>query len=92
MKGIASGLLYLHEGFEQVVIHRDIKASNVLLDCDLNGRLGDFGLATLCNHGENPGTTRVVGTLGYLAPEMHRTGRATTSSDVFAFGALITYA
>ncbi|KAK1365430.1 Clade XI lectin receptor kinase [Heracleum sosnowskyi] len=89
IKGVASGLLYLHEGFEQVVIHRDIKASNVLLDCDLNGRLGDFGLAKLHDHGENPGTTRVVGTLGYLAPEVPRTGRATASSDVFAFGALL---
>lgn len=89
IKGVASGLLYLHEGFEQVVIHRDIKASNVLLDCDFNGRLGDFGLAKLHDHGENPGTTRVVGTLGYLAPELPRTGRATTRSDVFAFGALL---
>ncbi|KAL5057916.1 hypothetical protein RYX36_029520 [Vicia faba] len=89
IKGVASGLLYLHEGYEQVVIHRDVKASNVLLDFELNGRLGDFGLARLYEHGANPGTTRVVGTLGYLAPELPRTGRATTSSDVFAFGALL---
>jgi serine/threonine protein kinase len=47
IKGIASGLLYLHESWEQVVIHRDIKSSNVLLDSDMNGRLGDFGLARL---------------------------------------------
>ncbi|XP_004492169.1 L-type lectin-domain containing receptor kinase S.4 [Cicer arietinum] len=89
IKGVASGLLYLHEGYEQVVIHRDVKASNVLLDFELNGRLGDFGLARLYEHGANPGTTRVVGTLGYLAPELPRTGRATTGSDVFAFGALL---
>ena len=89
IKGVASGLLYLHEGYEQVVIHRDVKASNVLLDSELNGRLGDFGLARLCEHGSNPGTTRVVGTLGYLAPELPRTGKATTCSDVFAFGALL---
>lgn len=89
IKGVASALLYLHEGYEQVVIHRDVKASNVLLDCELNGRLGDFGLARLYEHGANPSTTRVVGTLGYLAPELPRTGRATTSSDVFAFGALL---
>ncbi|KAM3738004.1 hypothetical protein ACB098_09G099900 [Castanea mollissima] len=89
IKGVASGLLYLHEGYEQVVIHRDVKASNVLLDNELNGRLGDFGLARLCEHGSNPGTTRVVGTLGYLAPELPRTGKATTCSDVFAFGALL---
>ncbi|KAF3449104.1 hypothetical protein FNV43_RR09828 [Rhamnella rubrinervis] len=89
IKGVASGLLYLHEGYEQVVIHRDVKASNVLLDSELNGRLGDFGLARLHEHGSNLTTTRVVGTLGYLAPELPRTGQATTGSDVFAFGALL---
>ncbi|XP_073044458.1 L-type lectin-domain containing receptor kinase S.4-like [Primulina eburnea] len=89
IKGIASGLLYLHEGYEQVVIHRDVKASNVLLDSEMNARLGDFGLAKLFDHGSNPGTTRVVGTLGYLAPELSRTGRATASSDIFAYGTLL---
>ncbi|XAR71999.1 Non-specific serine/threonine protein kinase [Bertholletia excelsa] len=89
IKGVASGLLYLHEGWEQTVIHRDIKAGNVLLDGDMNARLGDFGLAKMYSHGSNPCTTRVVGTLGYLAPELTRTGKPTTSSDVFAFGALI---
>ncbi|MBA0750770.1 hypothetical protein Gogos_002158 [Gossypium gossypioides] len=89
IKGVASGLLYLHEGYEQIVIHRDVKASNVLLDDELNGRLGDFGLARLYEHGSNPGTTRVVGTLGYLAPELPKTGKATTCSDVYAFGALL---
>ncbi|KDP44923.1 hypothetical protein JCGZ_01423 [Jatropha curcas] len=89
IKGVASGLLYLHEGWEQTVIHRDIKAGNVLLDAELNGRLSDFGLAKLYDRGSNPSTTRVVGTLGYLAPELTRTGKPTTSSDVFAFGALL---
>ncbi|CAA2997656.1 L-type lectin-domain containing receptor kinase S.4-like isoform X1 [Olea europaea var. sylvestris] len=89
IKGVASGLLYLHEEWEQTVIHRDIKAGNVLLDSELNGRLGDFGLAKLYEHGTDPSTTKVVGTLGYLAPELTKTGKPTTSSDVFAFGALL---
>ncbi|KFK36661.1 hypothetical protein AALP_AA4G153600 [Arabis alpina] len=87
--GVASGLFYLHEEWEQVVIHRDVKASNVLLDGEHNGRLGDFGLARLYDHGSDPQTTHVVGTLGYLAPEHTRTGRATTATDVFAFGAFL---
>ncbi|KAK9146516.1 hypothetical protein Sjap_006419 [Stephania japonica] len=89
LKDIASALLYLHEDWDQVVIHRDVKASNVLLDEDMNGRLGDFGLARLYAHGDNPRTTQVVGTLGYLAPELARIGKATTSSDVFAYGTLL---
>lgn len=89
IKDVARGLLYLHEEWEQTVLHRDVKAGNVLLDSELNGRLGDFGLAKLCEHGTNSSTTKVVGTLGYLAPELTRTGKPTTSSDVFAFGALL---
>ncbi|MCO5549136.1 hypothetical protein L7F22_002602 [Adiantum nelumboides] len=89
VKGIAAGMLYLHEGWEQQILHRDIKASNVLLDADMNAKLGDFGLARLYEHGQNPHTTRVVGTLGYLAPEFARTGKATTSTDVYSFGVLL---
>ncbi|KAI9112334.1 hypothetical protein K1719_016857 [Acacia pycnantha] len=89
IKGVASGLCYLHEEWEQVVVHRDIKASNVLLDSELNGRLGDFGLARLYDHGSDPATTHVVGTMGYLAPESTRTRIATTKSDVFAFVAFM---
>ncbi|KDP22847.1 hypothetical protein JCGZ_00434 [Jatropha curcas] len=89
VKGIAAGLLYLHEEWEQIVIHRDIKSSNVLIDGEMNGRLGDFGLARLYDHGVNSHTTEVVGTVGYIAPELARTGKASTSSDVFAYGILL---
>ncbi|CAI9104323.1 OLC1v1002971C1 [Oldenlandia corymbosa var. corymbosa] len=89
IKGVASALFYLHEEWEQVVVHRDVKASNVLLDAELNGRLGDFGLARLYDHGSDPQTTHVVGTVGYLAPEHYLTGRATTNTDVYAFGAFL---
>ncbi|GJN24104.1 hypothetical protein PR202_gb11822 [Eleusine coracana subsp. coracana] len=86
VKCIASGLLYLHEEWEKVVVHRDIKASNILLDSEMNGLLGDFGLARLCERGSNLHTTHVVGTMGYLAPELLCTGKATPATDVFAFG------
>ncbi|GMI81764.1 P2-type purinergic receptor 2, L-type lectin receptor kinase I.5 [Hibiscus trionum] len=89
MRGVASALLYLHEDWEQVVLHRDIKASNVLLDSNLNGRLGDFGLARLYDRDGDPQTTRLVGTLGYMDPELTRTGKATKTTDVFAFGAFL---
>ncbi|THG13579.1 hypothetical protein TEA_007842 [Camellia sinensis var. sinensis] len=70
-------------------LDKDVKASNVLLDDQLNGRLGDFGLARLYDHGSRPQTTHVVGTIGYLAPELTKTGKATTSTDVFTFGAFL---
>lgn len=89
LKQVASGILYLHEGWESKVLHRDIKASNVLLDRDMNARLGDFGLARMHDHDKAAGTTRVVGTIGYLAPEIVKSGRASTQSDVFGYGVLI---
>ncbi|PIN11031.1 Serine/threonine protein kinase [Handroanthus impetiginosus] len=84
--GLASALLYLHEEWEQCVLHRDIKSSNVMLDSDFNVKMGDFGLARLMDHELGPQTTGVVGTLGYLAPEYVSTGRASKESDVYSFG------
>jgi interleukin-1 receptor-associated kinase 1 len=88
--GIASALAYLHEDWsEHRVVHRDVKASNVMLDKDFNACLGDFGLARLIEQSkEVADTTLVAGTVGYLAPELARIGKATTMSDVFSYGAL----
>ncbi|KAL1218432.1 L-type lectin-domain containing receptor kinase S.1 [Cardamine amara subsp. amara] len=86
---VAEGLNYLHHGWDQVVIHRDIKSSNILLDSEMRGRLGDFGLAKLYEHGGASNTTRVVGTLGYLAPELASASAPTEASDVYSFGVVV---
>lgn len=84
--GLATALLYLHEEWEQCVVHRDIKSSNVMLDSNFNVKLGDFGLARLMDHELASQSTRLVGTLGYMAPEYVTTGRASKESDVYSFG------
>ncbi|PRQ48396.1 putative protein kinase RLK-Pelle-L-LEC family [Rosa chinensis] len=87
--GLGSALLYLHEEWEQCVVHRDIKSSNIMLDSSFNVKLGDFGLARLMDHELGPQTTGVVGTLGYMAPEYFKTGRASKESDVYSCGVVI---
>ncbi|KAI7738485.1 hypothetical protein M8C21_024864, partial [Ambrosia artemisiifolia] len=84
--GLASVLLYLHEEWEQCVLHRDIKSSNVMLDSKFNVKLGDFGLAKLVDHEKGMHKTMLVGTFGYIAPECIATGISTKESDAFSFG------
>ncbi|KAM1416116.1 hypothetical protein ACFX2I_007693 [Malus domestica] len=86
VQGLASGLLYLHEEWEQCVLHRDIKSSNIMLDSNFNAKLGDFGLARLVDHGKQSQTTILGGTLGYMAPECLTTGKASKETDVYSFG------
>ncbi|KAL4615116.1 hypothetical protein ACB092_07G101500 [Castanea dentata] len=85
-QGLASVLRYLHEEWEQCVLHRDIKSSNILLDSNLNAKLGDFGLARLVDHVKGSQTTVLAGTMGYLAPECIISGRASKETDVYSFG------
>ncbi|XP_074330633.1 L-type lectin-domain containing receptor kinase IX.1-like [Apium graveolens] len=85
-RGLASALLYLHKEWEQCVLHRDVKSSNIMLDSDFNAKLGDFGLARLVDHGKEIETTLLAGTMGYMAPEYVMTGRASKETDVYSFG------
>jgi interleukin-1 receptor-associated kinase 1 len=89
LSGVAAALAYLHEECQQCVLHRDIKPSNVMLDEKFEPHLGDFGLARQIDHQKNDKTTMMAGTLGYMAPEMPYTGKATKETDVYSFGILV---
>ncbi|XP_048528048.1 L-type lectin-domain containing receptor kinase IV.2-like [Triticum urartu] len=88
IKGVAPGLHYVHHEYEPMVLHRDIKASNIMLDSSFQARLGDFGLACTVSIDRNS-VTGVGGTWGYIAPEYPVSRKATRQTDIYALGVLI---
>ncbi|GMN43521.1 hypothetical protein TIFTF001_012725 [Ficus carica] len=87
--GTARGLLYLHEQCNPKIIHRDVKAANILLDETFEAVVGDFGLAKLLDRRDSHVTTAVRGTVGHIAPEYLSTGQSSEKTDVFGFGILL---
>ncbi|PKI32102.1 hypothetical protein CRG98_047506 [Punica granatum] len=91
LSNVSLALHYLHNEYDQKVLHRDLKASNIMLDGEFNARLGDFGLARAIDNGKTSYVELdgVPGTFGYIAPECLHTSKASRESDVYGFGAMI---
>uniref|UniRef100_A0A5B6ZLZ3 non-specific serine/threonine protein kinase n=1 Tax=Davidia involucrata TaxID=16924 RepID=A0A5B6ZLZ3_DAVIN len=87
--GAARGLAYLHDHCDPKIIHRDVKAANILLDEEFEGIVGDFGLAKLMDYKDTHVTTAVRGTIGHIAPEYLSTGKSSEKTDVFGYGVML---